>query len=172
MATSKTFDVEGFPELFKAMDELKEEIGKGKTDTIWRKSLSYAFEPVLQDAKSFAPEDTGQLEKHIYLKVQRPQARDKASASYRGEIYMASVRVSPKRDDAVLHTVLNKRGKFQKVWRGLRPVGISQEFGNARTSPHPFLRPALDNNIDNVISRLGHIIWSQINWTKNAKGKT
>jgi hypothetical protein len=65
MAINKTFNVEGFPELFKAMDELKEEIGKGKTDSIWRKCLGYAFEPVLQDAKSFAPVDTGELEKHI-----------------------------------------------------------------------------------------------------------
>lgn len=172
MAVESKFSIDGFPELFKTMDELKEEIGKGKTDSIWRKCLGYAFEPVLEDAKSFAPEDTGQLEKHIYLKVQRPQARDKSSASYRGEIYMARVSVSPKRDDATLHTVINKRGKEQRVWRGLRPVGVSQEFGNARTSPHPFMRPALNNNIDRVISRLGWSIWNEVNWGKYAKGKS
>ena len=60
---------QGFPELFQAMDELAEEIGKGKTDKIWRNAMKFAIEPVLQDAKSFAPEDTGQLAKHIYSKV-------------------------------------------------------------------------------------------------------
>ncbi len=41
------FRVEGFEELFAKMGELEEEIGKGKTDRIWRKALAWAMEPVL-----------------------------------------------------------------------------------------------------------------------------
>ena len=52
MAVVESFTVEGFPELFKAMDELKEEIGKGKTDRIWRDLLKKSMQPVLDAAKA------------------------------------------------------------------------------------------------------------------------
>lgn len=141
------YQVEGFPELFAAMDALKEEVGKGKTDRIWRDAMTRAFTPVLNAAKQNAPKDTGQLAERIYMKVHRPNQGDKGSKYYeQGEIYMARVSASPLRDTSTLHTILNKRGKFQNVWRGKRPVAISQEFGNASTPKHPFLRPALEAN--------------------------
>jgi len=145
MAT--TYKVEGFPELFAAMDALKEEIGKGKTDRIWREAMKRAFTPVLTAAKQNAPKDTGQLAARIYMKVHRPNQGDKRSKHYvPGEIYMARVSASPLRDDSQLHTVLNKRGKLQSVYRGKKPVAVSQEFGNASTPKHPFLRTALESN--------------------------
>lgn len=163
-----SFKAEGFEDLFKKMEDLRQEIGKGKTDRIWRDILTYAIEPVLQDAKVYAPHDTGQLADHIYMKAQKPQARDKASSTYQGEMYLARVTVSPIRDDSKMHTVLNKKGKFQTVWLGKKPVAISQEFGNARTSPHPFLRPALQNNIENIQTRLAQAIMVQLDkWSKN-----
>lgn len=168
---SVEFKAEGFDELYRAMDELAEEIGKGKTDRIWRNSLRYAMEPVLQDAKTYAPEDTGQLADRIYMKVHRPMARDKAGQRYDGEMYMARVTSSPIRDESRLKVILNKRGKFQSVWANKRPVAISHEFGNAKTSIKPFLRPALQHNIDRVISRLGQAIWAEVKWGSYAKGK-
>jgi len=161
------FKVEGFQELFKVMEELKEEIGKGKTDKIWRTALTYAMEPVLQDAKTFAPYDpkskTGHLRDHIYMKVHRPMARDKTGKYYAGEMYMARVTSSPMRDDTRADIILNKKGKFQTVYRGRPPVAVSQEFGNAKVGiGKPFLRPALEYNFDRVTSRLGWSIWQQI----------
>jgi HK97 gp10 family phage protein len=163
MAVIQEFSVEGFPELFATMEELKEEIGKGKTDRIWRDALKVAFEPVLQSAKAKAPKDTGQLAERIYMKVHRPNASDKKSKYYEpGEIYMARVSASPLRDESRLHVVLNKRGKFQNVWRNKRPVAVSQEFGNASTPQHPFLRPALESNINNVLGILSNSLQSAI----------
>jgi HK97 gp10 family phage protein len=167
---NSTVKVEGFDDLFKAMDELAEEIGKGKTDRIWRRAMAYAFNPVVQDAEANAPQDTGQLEQHVYMKVQRPQARDRASASYRGETFIARVTAGPKREESVEHTVITKKGK-EKVWHENPPVAISQEFGNATTAPKPFLRPALERNIPVVIERLGKAVWYEITWGKWAKGK-
>lgn len=159
-------DVEGFDELFKAMEELAEEIGKGKTDRVWRNAMQYAIEPVLQDAITYAPYDpeskTGHMRDHIYMKVHRPMQRDKTGKYYAGEMYMARVTVSPIREDTRMDVVLNKKGKFQTVYRNKKPVAVSQEFGNARVAPQPFLRPALQNNIDRVTSRLGWSIWHQI----------
>ena len=167
-------DVEGFDELFKTINELKEEIGKGKTDTLYRNAMKYAMEPVLQDAKEFAPYDeeskTGHMRDHIYMKVHRPMQRDKAGKYYAGEVYMARVTVSPIREDTRADVVLNKRGKFQTVYRNKKPVAVSQEFGNARIQqPQPFLRPALEYNIERVQNRLGWALWQQIE-TKYKKG--
>jgi HK97 gp10 family phage protein len=167
---NSTVKVEGFDDLFKAMDELAEEIGKGKTDRIWRKAMAYAFIPVVRDAETNAPQNTGQLEQHVYMKVQRPQARDRASASYRGETFIARVTAGPKRENSIEHTVITKKGK-ERVWHENPPVAISQEFGNAVTPARPFLRPALERNISNVMERLGKAIWYEIQWGKWTKGK-
>lgn len=171
---------EGFEDLFKAMDDLAEEIGKGKTDRIWRKALGAAMKPVLEDARTFAPTDTGQLKDHIYMKVHKPQGRDKASTSYMGEMYMARVTVGTKRDDTKYRMVLNKKGNFQTVAHNLKPVPVSQEFGNDRLKnsefgtaamgAHPFMRPALDNNMEKVMSNLGQYLWYELTYGKYAKG--
>jgi hypothetical protein len=162
-------NITGFEALFDRMDKLREEIGPAKTDRIWRNVMLYAMEPVLQDAKTFAPKRTNQLADHIYMKAHRPQMRDKASITYQGESYLARVTSSPIRDDSVLETILNKKGKFQSYWTKKRPVGISNEFGNKRTPKHQFLQPALNNNIDRIQRRLGEALMVQIN--KIGEGK-
>jgi hypothetical protein len=163
------FSTSGFEELFKKMDMLADEIGKGKTDKIWRSAMTYAMEPVLEDAKTFAPKDTGEMSERIYMRVHRPMARDKGSQSYNGEMYIARVTVSPLRSDTVQKIVLNKRGRFQSVYTNKRPIPVSQEFGNARTGGKPFMRPALNMNITRVESRLGWSIWQKITELTKAK---
>lgn len=161
-------NVYGFDELFRAMDALAEEIGKGKTDKIWRNAMSYAFAPVLAAAKNSAPVLSGQLRDHIYLKVHRPQARDKSALSYRGETFMVRVTSGPKRDDSIINTVINKRGKEQNYGKH-KPVALAVEFGTAKLPPRPFLRPALEANLQNVQSRLGRAVWQELQWGKWAK---
>jgi HK97 gp10 family phage protein len=161
-------NVKGFDELFKAMDELAEEVGKGKTDKIWRNAMRYAFEPVLTAAKNSAPVDTGQMKEHIYLKVQRPQARDKSSLSYQGETFLVRVTSGPKREDSVTNTVITKRGKEQN-YSVHRPVALAAEFGTAKTPARPFLRPALEANLQEVQDRLGKAVWYELQWGKWAK---
>jgi HK97 gp10 family phage protein len=144
MSAEASFKVEGFEDLFARMDEIKLEIGKGKTDKVWRNMLKAAMTPVLQEAKRLAPQDTGQLAEHIYLKVHRPMARDKDGKAYQqGTVYMARVTASTLRDDTVYNFIVNKRNKLQTVVANKKPVPVSQEFGNAKTPAHPFLLPAL-----------------------------
>lgn len=163
MSVEMTLTVDGFDDLFKRMDEIREEIGKGKTDRIWRKALTAAMEPVLIAAKAAAPKDSGQMADHIYMKVQKPQAMDKAGKYYQGEMYMARVTVSPVRDDTKYGMVLNKRGRFQTVLQGKHPIAVSQEFGNARTPAHPFLRVSLERNAGAVMDLLAGEISAVIN---------
>jgi hypothetical protein len=152
----------GFEALFQKMDDIRDEIGKCRTDRIWRNALTYAMEPVLQDAKVFAPKDTGQLADHIYMKVQRPQAMDRASKFYQGEQYMARVTSSPIRDDSKLNYVVNKRGKLQAYWSGRKPVPVSQEYGNSRVPKHEYMHPALNNNLENIQYRLAQSLTAQL----------
>jgi len=156
------FSTAGFENLFANMQALEDEIGKGKTDKIWRGAMTYAMEPVLQDAKSYAPKDTGETADRIYLRVHRPQARDKSSNRYAGENFIARVTASTLREDSVQNFVVNKRGRLQAVWANKSRAPVSQEFGNARTPPHPFMLPALNNNSDKVISRLGTALFEAI----------
>lgn len=171
MSAARSFKVEGFDDLFRKMDELAEEIGKTKTDRIWKKAMGYAFAPVLEAARSNAPTDSGQLAQHIYMKVSRPAPRDKASLSYRGESLMVRVTSGPKRDDSTKHTTITKGGK-ERVSYTHRPVALANEFGTADKAAHPYLRTALEKNIDAVIQRLGSAVWYEIQWGKWAqKGK-
>ena len=143
MAIQESYKVKGFEALFAALKDMKEEIGKQKTDKIWREAVRRGAEPILSEIKSRAPVDTGQLQSRIYMKVRRPKSRDKTGKYYLGEEYLARILVSPLRDDSREHFIVNKRGRLQKVWRNKRPVAISQEFGNARTPRQPFMRVSL-----------------------------
>jgi HK97 gp10 family phage protein len=166
--TNKSFQVDGFDELFKAMDDLAQEVGKQKTDRIWKKAMGFAFFPVLQSAKDRAPTDSGQLKEHIYMKVERPKARDKASLSYKGETFIARVTSGPKRLDSQQKTLITKKGK-EKTSYSHRPVALAAEFGTADTPAQPYMRPALEANIDNVIQRLGKAVWWELEWGKWTK---
>ena len=168
---NKEFQVQGFDELFVAMDELAKEIGQTKTDNIWKKALGYAFLPVLESAKSRAPEgETHQLKDGIYMKVSRPTSRDKGSSSYQGESFMARVTSSAKRNDSTVHTTIGKNGKERKIYTN-RPVGLAMEFGTADTAAQPYLRPSLESNADRVISRLGYSVMAAIEAGKWVKQK-
>lgn len=157
-----TFQMEGFDQLFKQMDEMREEVGKAKTDRIWRKAMAYAMEPVLEDAKSFAPKDTGETAERIYMKVHRPMARDKQGRMYAGEVYLARVTASPIRETSKLNYTLNSKGKLRATWSNKSPAPVAQEFGNAKHGAQPFLRPALNVNLTRVQSRLAWSLWAAI----------
>lgn len=171
--------VEGFEDLFKRMDELAQEIGQGKTNKIWRNALGSAMAPVLATAKGLAPVRTGQLRDNIYLAIHKPKARDKSSRSYQGEVYMARVTVSAVRNDTVVNSVLQKNGKFRTNKSNLKQVPISQEFGNehlknsefgtAANGAHPFMRPALESNYQNIVDNLAKSLWYELSMGKYAK---
>lgn len=149
MAIQIQYQVEGFADLMAQLNEYKEEIGKQKTDRIWRNMVAKAAQPILEAVKQEAPHDTFQLRDRIYLKVRRAKQRDKSGKFYAGEEYMARILASPLRDDTTKHRVLskrkNKRGEniWTTVWRGKKPVAVSQEFGNARVPATFFMRNGL-----------------------------
>jgi len=149
MAVQIQYKVEGFEELMGQLNSFKEEIGKQKTDRIWRNLVKRSAEPILQAVKAGAPKDTGQLADRIYMKVRRPRRQDKTGKFYAGEEYFARILASPLRNESTRHQILTKRKKkngdaiWSTVWRGKKPVAISQEFGNARVPATFFMRNGL-----------------------------
>jgi HK97 gp10 family phage protein len=133
----RTFRMEGFEELEQQLLQVGQMY---RTDLVARQTLSKAANEammvVLYSAAMDAPYDSKSdgpihLRNTIRLDSRIPTAADKRS-EYVNET------------DAVISVVSAKKSA----------VSLSQEFGNARTSPQPFLRPALDSNAERVISSL------------------
>ena len=157
------------------MDALSQEITQGKTAKIWKNSLLYAMAPVKAAAISLAPgggkRSTGQLRDSIYLTAHKPKARDKKAQSYMGEIYMARVSIKAAREESVSNTTL-KNGKFRttvEFKNSNKPVGLAMEFGTAKVAAKPFMRPALESNIQNIQDRLAKYLWAELSMGKYGK---
>lgn len=171
MAIQHSFQVEGFEALNAALNDMKQEIGKQKTDRIWREAVRRGAEPILDAVKAAAPTDTGQLKMRIYMKVRRPKQRDKTGKFYAGEEYLARIIASPLRDDSQKHLIVNRKGRLQSVWRNKKPVAISQEYGNARTPAHPFLRPGLRAATNSAVNIVKTFLSIKINEYVRARNR-
>lgn len=176
---TRSATIEGMDALFKAMDELSQEITKGKTARIWKNSMRYAFEPVKDTAKMLIDSKThgtGQLANSLYVSVHKPTARDKRSGSYSGEMYMARVSIKSARQESEFNekTYTTKTGKVitkktAKSKGSNRPVAIALEFGTAKMGAEPFFRSALEANIQKVQQRLASALWRELTYGKYAK---
>lgn len=133
----RTFRMEGFAELEQQLLAVGQMY---RTDLVARQTLSKAANaammPVLYAAAMDAPYDSKSdgpihLRNTIRLDSRIPTEADKRSDYVRDT-------------DAVISVVSAKKSA----------VSLSQEFGNARTTAQPFLRPALDSHAEQVIESL------------------
>lgn len=130
--------LEGFDEFEKQLLDLAKGV---RADLVARQTLAKAAEkamfPVLYHATSAAPFDDKNtdgihLKYTLRLDARVPNDRDKLSE------YVNDT-------DAAIAVVSAKKSS----------VSLSQEFGNARTPAHPFLRPALESQAEQVVAILG-----------------
>ena len=171
--------IEGMDALFKAMDELSQEITKGKTARVWKNAMRYAMIPAKETAESLLRSqsyDTGPLANSLYISVHKPSARDKRSASYMGETYMARVSVTSKRAESTegTSTYTTKKGKvitrtYTKFRGSNRPVAMAVEFGTAKVPARSFMRSAMSANIQRIQTRLAQSLWHELTYGKYAK---
>lgn len=123
---------EGFKEFEELLIQVAEDFGyKETTRNVLVPSVKVALEPVLITAKTLARADTGKMRDSIKIEARIPNANDKKSA------YVS-------KDDAVIGLVSAKQSK----------ISLSEEFGTKEKSGHPFLRPALESNVEIVVRRL------------------
>ena len=134
---TQIFKTEGFEDLEQQLLQLAEGF---RGDLVMRntlvKAVKVAMEPVLASVISRAPYDQNNTGPIHLRNTARVDGRIPTSADRKSEY------VSP--TDAVIGVVSVKRSA----------VSLSQEFGNARTSAHPFLRVSLESNRDNIVNTL------------------
>ena len=131
------FKTEGFEELEAQLLELAEGF---RGDLVMRNTLTKAakaaMEPVLASVIARAPYDTNNTGPIHLRDTARVDARIPNSSDRKSEYVNMT--------DAVIGVVSVKKSA----------VSLSQEFGNARTTPHPFLRISLESNRDNIVNIL------------------
>lgn len=132
-----TVKTDGFEELERQLKELAEGY---RSDLVARNTLvkaaKEALVPVWQTATTLAAYDPNNIEKihmrdTLRIDARIPTGKDKLS-EYVNET------------DTVIGVVSVKKSA----------VSLANEFGTAKMSAQPFLRPALESNIENVLSKL------------------
>ena len=126
--------LEGYAELERALRELPKAAAKGVLRTAMRK----AGQQVVDAASAAAPKDTGALAESLALstrltKGQRRRRRKKGDVElFLGPTYPSGAH------------------------------GHLVEFGTAHMAKRPFLRPAWDGLVDNVLKDFGNAMWAAI----------
>lgn len=146
MSESRT---EGFDDFEALLIEMGKDFGyRETTRNVLTKSAKIAMETTLLPAKSMARSDTGRMRQTIKVESRIPNNRDRKS-SY----------VHP--DDAVIGILSVKQSA----------ISLGEEFGTSKKSGHPFLRPALESNQEQVLRRLSSALAFTLDAYKSRKMK-
>ena len=141
MQVTNRYEVEGLKELEKALLELGTEMGYATLRTAGRK----AMQPVLDAAIAGANEDTGELKKSLAITASKGRG-----ARGKGGDTAVNINVGASRRSM---TVKNEDGSKTKIkLRNMNATVGAQEYGTSDQQAEPFLRPALANNANRVLS--------------------
>lgn len=152
MADTITVKTEGFKELEDLLKQMGEDLCYGKTASrVLIPAVKTAMQPVLAQARAMAPYDelndsAIHLRDTLRLTGRIPNSKDMRSASLD--------------KDTIAIATVSVRGDKR---------GISQEFGNARVAAQPYLRPALQSQMNKVIQILGTFLAFKLNQYKSKK---
>lgn len=127
---------EGFDEFEATLKRLGDEFGYTEVNRrVLIPAVREAMASTLPVAEGLARTNTGKMRESIKIDARRPSERDRQSK------YIAP-------DDAAIAVLSAKQSA----------VSLGEEFGTAKKSGHPFLRPALEREQSIVHRRLGTIL--------------
>jgi HK97 gp10 family phage protein len=139
----------GFDDFDKTLTQMGEEFGYTDVNKkVLVPALKAAMMTALPTAISLARQDTGKMKSTIKVEARRPTDSDQKSKyvySYDAAIAILSVRQSK--------------------------VSLSEEFGTADKSAHPFIRPALESNQINILNTLNEQLKLKIDKYQAKKSK-
>ncbi|WP_043316587.1 HK97-gp10 family putative phage morphogenesis protein [Microbulbifer sp. HZ11] len=132
MSDGSKFNVEGLGKLNRALLGLDAKTGSA----VLRRAGRQAMKRVETAMRNGAKVDSGDLQDSIGMRAStaKGKSRDRVARITVGPLKKSKGRGDNKRD---LHNTNQK--------------AIAQEYGNAKQSAKPFIRPALENNIDSVL---------------------
>jgi len=144
--------LEGIGSVYAVFEKLVQDIGDKKaTSKILVPAVREAMRPVLDAAKMNVPVDTGGLKRSLRIEARRPTKRDRRSK------YITQT-------DTVIATVTTASGKkLAKMGIKSDARAIAMEFGTKSVSAKPYLRPAIEANAQNTVTKLGEILARRLN---------
>lgn len=172
--TKVTFSVEGKKEFDDLIGEIINDFGQKDARKILQKAAYESMRPVLYDAKLRAPIDTGQLSASLKLSAGKPTRKQKRSKYIEaGDVVVATVSTSTVKQLAKLRfkNRKNEKNDLLQVGGQSDARAIAMEFGTAKVSARPFLRPALESNKEKVANSLGSNLKSALEKYKAKQAK-
>jgi HK97 gp10 family phage protein len=176
-----TFKVEGLKDVYAAFEQLAADIGdKNAKSKVLIPAAREAMQPVLIQAKTNAPVDTGALSNTLIVEARRPTKRDMRSkyitqsdtviAAVTTKAFPKKIRGAFFKENQALYE--SDKEAYQQKFKALTKQlnfpydarAIAQEFGTAKMKGHkPFLRPAMESQSQQTVRRLGEILARRIN---------
>jgi hypothetical protein len=172
---SVRIELKGLGDVATAFKNLADDIGdKSASSKVLIPAVRQAMQPVLRAAQSFAPKDTGALALSLIVEARRPTKKDKRSMYVNNsDVAIAAVTTASGKKLAAMsegkglvraQKRLTKMGfdasKFKGVPSDAR--AIAQEFSNASTPAHPYLRIAIESQAQMVVNNLAVILGNRI----------
>jgi hypothetical protein len=171
-----TIKLEGLGEVDQALRQLEADFGhKESAKRVLVPAVREALRPVLMQAISNAPKESGGLALSLQIEARRPTARDRRSKyitqtdTVIGAVTTASAKKLASMSEGKGLIAARKRLKkmgFENAesFAGIESDAraIAQEFGTARHGAQPYLRPALEANSQSTVTRLAEILKRRI----------
>lgn len=165
---SKEFKIQGVKETLDVFQQLANEIGDKKaTSKFLVPAMKMALMPVLEAAKQLVPRDTGKLADSLIIYAKRPTAKDKRSKYVsRTDAVIAKVETKPisareerdfkatKKSLATKGIKVTRKAFFEGRGRFYDARAVANEFGTAKQSARPFMRPAMEGQTQTVLDLL------------------
>lgn len=161
--------VEGLKELERQLERLSAAMSKG----VARRAGIKAMEPMAAIARSLAPKDSGELAGSIVVSAKATGAGGQIGRSE----YSAVMRAGGTRAEAVGAMRAARRaasgvsrapdvelfmGPTQGATKDAAIKRIAQEFGAFKMVPHPYMRPAWDQDKMAMLDRLSAALWDEV----------
>jgi hypothetical protein len=174
---------EGFDEFDDLMKEIQDDFSEKDQKAILRLSMRKAMSPVLTSAKnlltSHGSVDTGQLLASLQVEARKPNGRDRRS-SYVTPTDIMIARVTVPSGNILakkkFQNLRNTKSKIKQLGMISDARAFAVEFGyhdrgKNYHAPRPFLRPALEGNIQTVLSLLTTELGNTLNRYKSKYAK-
>ena len=171
--------VTGSNELLARVTQLQTDFGEKDARKVLIKAARKSMLPALQMAKRLAFDGrdyaTGQLSASLQIEARKPNRRDKRSKYVSdSDVVIATITTAPKSKlvkirKRIMKASAKRSGKqfdeaaFDSQIHTFDGRAIAQEFGTAKISARPYLRPAMEANAQTIVRALGKDIMDGIN---------
>lgn len=157
---NETVRVDGLKELEEALKELPKATGKN----VIKRALTNAAQPFVDQAQALAPVFHGFLKRGI---TKSKVVMTSGSAGKKAFAEALAKGASRKEAGAAAHAANaeatgNVTSGLIVIGPGRHPQAIFQEFGTAHHPPHPYMRPAWEENKVPAIETIREELWSEI----------